>query len=92
MSSVKFNMHDLHLADKILKQILDFATKNNLKKIITAEIRVGDILEHGEMIDPQNLKFNLGILSHDTPAEDARFRIEKFDRRGEYEIMEIEGE
>lgn len=85
-------MHDLHLADKMLKQILEFATKNNLKKITVAKIKIGEILEHGEFINPENLSFNLGMLAQGTPAEDARFKIEKFDRQGEYELTEIEGE
>ncbi len=75
-----------------MKQVLEFAAKNNLKKITAVKIKIGDILEHGEIINPENLKFNLGMLAQGTPAEDARFKIEKFDRRGEYEIAEIEGE
>lgn len=92
MSSVKFNMHDLHLADKILRQIIEYGAKNDLKKITGAKIKIGEILEHGEMIDPENLKFNLGMLAQGTPAEDAYFDIEKFDKIGEYIIEEIEGE
>lgn len=85
-------MHDLHLADKILKQILEFAVKNNFKKITAAKIKIGEILEHGEFINLENLSFNLGMLAQGTPADDAWFKIEKFDRRGEYAIEEIEGE
>ncbi len=85
-------MHDLHLADKIVKQILEFAAKNNFKKITGVEIKVGEILEHGEMVNPENLSFNLGMLAQGTPADGARFKIEKFDRQGEYELTEIEGE
>ena len=85
-------MHDLHLADKILKQILDFAMKKNLKKIIGAKIKIGDILEHGELINPENLVFNLAMLAKSTLAEGANFHIEKINRQGEYIIEEIEGE
>jgi Zn finger protein HypA/HybF involved in hydrogenase expression len=85
-------MHDLHLADKILKQVLEFAVKNNLKKITAADIKIGDILEHGEFINSDNLKFNLGMLAQDTPAEDAYFKVQKIAREGEYIIKEIEGE
>lgn len=85
-------MHDLHLADKIIKKILEFAKTNNLKKVKTAYIKIGDILEHGEMIAPSNLKFNLKLLSTNTLAQNADFKVEKFDKTGEYEIVEIEGE
>lgn len=85
-------MHDLHLADKMLKQILEYGAKNNLKKITAVKIKIGEILEHDEFINPENLAFNLGMLSRGTAAEGADFHIEKFDRRGEYAIEEIEGE
>jgi len=85
-------MHDLHLADKILKQILDFAAQKNLKRITGAKIKVGDILEHNEFINPENLAFNLAMLSKSTPADSANFHIEKINRQGEYIIEEIEGE
>jgi len=85
-------MHDLHLADKILRQVVEYGAKNNLKKITTVKIKIGDILEHEKLIDQENLKFNLSMLAQGTAAEDARFAVEKFDRRGEYIIEEIEGE
>ncbi|MBU1179807.1 hydrogenase maturation nickel metallochaperone HypA [Patescibacteria group bacterium] len=85
-------MHDLHLADKILRQIFQFAKTNNLQKIKSAYIKIGDIFEHGETISPENLKFNLMMLSKDTPVAGAEFFIEKTANIGEYEIVEIEGE
>lgn len=85
-------MHDLHLADKILKQVLDYGAKNGLKKITGVKVKIGDILEHGEMIDPENLKFNLGMLAQGTPAEDIFMDVQKFNKIGEYIIEEIEGE
>ena len=85
-------MHDLHLADKMLKQILDFAAKNNLKKITSVKIKVGDILEHNELINSENLAFNLVMRAKSTLADGAEFKIEKINRQGEYIIEEIEGE
>ncbi|MBU4421782.1 hydrogenase maturation nickel metallochaperone HypA [Patescibacteria group bacterium] len=84
-------MHDLHLADKIIKQILEFGRQNNLEKIKSAYIKIGDIFEHGETISPENLKFNLTMLSTATLAEGAEYKVEKMDNVGEYEIVEIEG-
>ena len=85
-------MHGLRLADKILKQILDFAAKNNLKKITAAKIRIGEILEHGEFINPENLSFNLAMLSRGTAADGADFHTERIARQGEYVVEEIDGE
>lgn len=84
-------MHDLHLADKIIKQVLEFGRENKLSKIEKVEIKIGNILEHGELISSEGLNFNLKMLAKDTPAQDAEFIIEKFDKKGEYEIAEIEG-
>lgn len=84
-------MHDLHLADKILRQILDYGVKNNLKKITDARIKIGEILEHEELVSPENLSFNLAMLSRGTAAEDANFDIKKIGEAGKYEIIEIEG-
>jgi Zn finger protein HypA/HybF involved in hydrogenase expression len=85
-------MHDLHLADKILQQILEHAKDCNLCKVIIARIKLGDVLEHGEMINPENLTFNLEMLSKSTIAEGAHFHIEKIELHGEYIIEEIEGD
>lgn len=85
-------MHDLHLADKILKQILEFAAKNNLSRIAKARIEIGPIVEHGAEIEPENLVFNLLMLGKGTLAERAEFNVKKISRPGEYAIREIEGE
>jgi Zn finger protein HypA/HybF involved in hydrogenase expression len=85
-------MHDLHLADKILKQILGSAVANNFIIVKNVWIELGPVVEHGAEIDPENLKFNLGMLAQGTPAEDARFIIKKISDEGKYKITEIEGE
>lgn len=52
-------MHDLHLANQIVK----IATKHaNGKKIKSIAIELGDILEHGENITPENLKYNINLI------------------------------
>ncbi|MFC1612531.1 hydrogenase/urease maturation nickel metallochaperone HypA [Patescibacteria group bacterium] len=85
-------MHDLHLADKIIKQILEFAREHKLSKVKKVWIEIGDILEHGEMISPENLKFNLKLLSNATPAQGAEFEVKKINEENKYIIQEIEGE
>jgi len=83
-------MHDLYAADKILKEVLDFAQKNKLTKITKIKIGLGRILEHGEEIKPKNLKFNIKLLSKGTLAEDAKIEIKQV--AGSYlKLKEIEG-
>jgi len=52
-------MHDLHLANQIVKLAKEHA-KGKPVKIISLEL--GDILEHGENITPENLKYNINLL------------------------------
>ncbi|MCD5396392.1 MAG: hydrogenase maturation nickel metallochaperone HypA [Candidatus Pacebacteria bacterium] len=84
-------MHDLHLADKILKTALEYAQKNGLKKITSIKIELGDIVEHGERILPENLEFNFQLLAKNTIAQNAKLKI--FSTKGEiWRLLEIEGE
>lgn len=71
------NIHDLHLADKILKLVLKEAEKNNAKRIKSIQIQLGEISEHGQTITPENLKFNFSLLAKNTIAEKAELKINK---------------
>lgn len=84
-------MHDLHVADRILKVALEYAAKNKLKKITVISVELGTVVEHGEEINPDNLKFNLQLLAKNTPAQGAQIKIGKI--KGEsWNLKEIEGE
>jgi len=84
-------MHDLHLADQILKISLEYAQKNGLSKITSIKIELGDIVEHGERITPENLRFNFNLLSKNTLAQGAELLITPV--KGElWRLVEIEGE
>jgi len=84
-------MHDLHEANKILKLILDYASKNKLSKVITAVIELGSIIEHGDEISAENLKFNLRMLAKDTLAQGLDIRINKI-KGDKLVLKEIVGE
>ena len=84
-------MHDLHEADRIFKLILEYAKRNKLKKINSATIGLGTIIEHGEEIVPENLKFNIKMLSKGTIAEGLQIKIEKTDSDS-WNLKEIEGD
>lgn len=62
-------MHDFHLADQIFKAILEEAEKNNLSKIKKAIIELGIIVEHGEEVLPENLKFNIEMMAKGSLAD-----------------------
>ena len=84
-------MHDLHLANKILKLILDYAKQNNLKKVTKAEIVLGIIIEHGSEILPENLKFNIKMLAKGTLAEGLEVIVNKV-KNDHWGLEEIDGE
>lgn len=83
-------MHDLHLADKILKTTLDFAKKNNLQKVDIVEIDLGNFVEHGERVLPENLIFNFQLLAKNTIAEKAKLKINSV-KGDSWELKSIEG-
>lgn len=70
-------MHDLHLANKIQKLILEEAQENGLRIVKRAVIELGVISEHGEDITRENLAFNLKLLLKGTLADNAVIEIKK---------------
>lgn len=84
-------MHDLHEADKILKVILEEVQEKKLNKVNSAKIKLGDIMEHGEMILPENLAFNIKMLAKGTIADGIEVSIEKTGGNL-WELEEIEGD
>jgi hydrogenase nickel incorporation protein HypA/HybF len=83
-------MHDFHLADQILKTVLEYAEKNGFKKVKKIELELGSILEHGEYILPENLIFNFNLLAKDTIAESAELIIKKIEGDS-WKLISIEG-
>ena len=69
-------MHDLHVADQIFRLVLAEAEKNKLKKVAQINIELGSVLEHGANIEPENLKFNIEMLSRGTLAQGAAVTIQ----------------
>lgn len=84
-------MHDLHEANKILKLVLEKAEENSFRKVSKIVIELGQIIEHGQTITSENLRFNLELLSKETIAKDAVIVIG--DSKNDYwKLVEIEGE
>ena len=91
MLLVRFtDVHDWHLANEILKTVLDYANKNGLKNISKIELELGEIIEHGEMILPENLIHNFKLIAEETIAKDAEIKIKK-GKEDEWKLISIEG-
>ena len=82
-------MHDLHEADRIFKLILEYGKKNKAKKIKSATIELGSIIEHDEEIKPENLEFNIKMLAKGTIADDLKINIKKT-KKDSWILKEIE--
>ncbi|MFA5413095.1 MAG: hydrogenase/urease maturation nickel metallochaperone HypA [Patescibacteria group bacterium] len=84
-------MHDLHEADRILKLVLDHAEKNKLKTVTKIVVGLGSVIEHGSEINPENLKFNIGVLARGTKVEGAEVIVKSI-KADSWELEEIEGD
>jgi len=83
-------MHDFHLADQILKTVLEYAEKNGFKNISRVRIELGSIIEHDEEISPENLIYNFKLLAEKTIAKNAGLEIKKV--KGDiWKLLDIEG-
>ncbi len=70
-------MHDLHLANEILKTVLEYAEKNGFKNISKVKLELGVIHEHDEDISEENLRYNFKLLAEKTIAKSAELEIRK---------------
>ncbi len=86
-----FLMHDLHVADKVIKQVLDVAEQNKLNRVREIKIELGEVIEHGDRITPENLIFNIEMLAKGGVAEGAKITIESVES-DHFAVTEIEGE
>lgn len=84
-------MHDFHLADLIYRAIVEEAQKNNLKKITKASIDLGVIVEHGEEVLPENLKFNIKMLAQGGLADGLEVEVGQISGDS-WVLKDIEGE
>ena len=68
-------MHELSMAQGILNAVLETAEANDAFKVIYMVIEIGKLA----MLNPEQLKFMLGVLCKDTIAENAEIVIEDID-------------
>lgn len=79
-------MHDLFLAKEIFDSIWQEKKKRKLKKPFKRiTIELGKILQHGEEVNPKNLRFLLKKLFEKTKFKKTEIIIKRIKKRG-YEI------
>ncbi|MCC7551544.1 MAG: hydrogenase maturation nickel metallochaperone HypA [Methanobacterium sp.] len=66
-------MHELSMAEAIVETVLDVAKKNDAQEIVEVTIEVGELT----MLNPEQVRFLLGVLAEDTLLEDAEIIIEE---------------
>ena len=64
-------MHEMSLAQNILDIVLSTASQNNVKKIMTINIRAGQL----RGIVPEQLEFCFGFVAKDTIVEGAKLQV-----------------
>ena len=64
-------MHELSIAQEIIENTIKSAQEHNTKKVESITLEVGKLL----MLNPDQLKFGLEMLSKDTIAEDMKIEI-----------------
>jgi hydrogenase nickel incorporation protein HypA/HybF len=66
-------MHELSMAQAIVDTVLDAAEKNNAEEIVEVTIEIGILT----MLNPEQLKFLLDVLTEGTLLEKAEIIIEE---------------
>jgi len=66
-------MHELPVTESILNIVLKHAEKNNVKKIMTIHLGVGELSD----LEDEWMQKYFNYLSKETPAENAKLNIER---------------
>ena len=81
-------MHELSMAQGILDSVLENAEKNNAKQVTQVVIEIGRLA----MLNPEQVRFMLGVLKEDTIAANAEFVIEEIPAQIKCKDCDFEGE
>ncbi|KZX10125.1 hydrogenase maturation nickel metallochaperone HypA [Methanobrevibacter filiformis] len=66
-------MHELSMAEGILKAVIEKSEDNNATEVIEVVVEIGKMV----LINPEQIKFLLDVLSEDTIVKGAIFTIEE---------------
>ena len=78
-------MHELSMAQGILNAVLDTAEANDAIRVTDMIIEIGKLA----MLNPEQLKFMLGVLCKDTIAEDANKIFQMPERKVSLMLMTV---
>ena len=80
-------MHELSMAQAIVDTVLEAAEKNDAEEIVEVTIEVGKLT----MLNPEQLKFLLDVITEDTLLENSEIIIEDVPVEIECRKCEFEG-
>ncbi|MDZ4171820.1 MAG: hydrogenase maturation nickel metallochaperone HypA [Methanobacteriaceae archaeon] len=80
-------MHELSMADAIVKTVIESAEKNDAIEVLEVTVELGQMT----MLNPEQIKFMLDVLSEDTILEGAKFHMEEIPIEIKCESCEFEG-
>lgn len=66
-------MHELSMADGILKAVIKNAEENQATEVLEVTVEIGKLA----LLNPEQVKFMLDVLSEDTIANGAKFTMEE---------------
>lgn len=84
-------MHDIHVADKVYKLVMENAKNNGIEIVKKIEINLGSIIEHGADITAENLEFNLKMLGRKTFDSNIEILINRVSGN-DWELVSISGD
>ncbi|MDO5850884.1 MAG: hydrogenase maturation nickel metallochaperone HypA [Methanobacteriaceae archaeon] len=81
-------MHELSMADSMVNAILNTAKSNDAIEIKEATLEIGELT----MLNPEQLKFMIGVLSKDTLLENTKMNINMLPIKIECQNCDYKGE
>jgi Zn finger protein HypA/HybF involved in hydrogenase expression len=91
-------MHDFLLAKEIVDELVRTALENNLKKVKSFSVEIGQIAmahdgheEHIEDVSEENLRFGIETVCKGTLAEGSVCSIKKVDGH-DWKLVDMDGE
>lgn len=83
-------MHDIHVANKVYKLVMESAKSNGIDVVKKIEIDLGSIVEHGADITAENLDFNLKMLGEKAFDKNIEIKINRVDGN-DWKLVSISG-
>ena len=66
-------MHELSIASSIVESVLEFAAKNEIKKVLEVKLLIGELMA----VEWEQLRFCYAAITRETAMEDSSLEIEQ---------------